>query len=154
MTSPSPKLLMRVVVTMLAGAAWPFACGLLFLHTGDTVLLTQIELLQSLGVHSGTILKLFIHFTDPIFWAVVFGVLFGLPLGMLVRENLMRYWGLFLTTVVVVGSIGDALNGMAIFLVELLLSPFLAYQAGILVAWLITARVLSHKEADLMLPAS
>lgn len=144
------ELLMRVSLTMLAGVAWPFACGLLFLHTGDTVLLTQIKLLQSLGVHSGTILKLLIYFTDPIFWAVVFGVLFGLPLGMLVRENMMRYWWLFLTTVVVVGSIGDAPNGMATFLLELVLSPFLAYQAGILAAWLITTRVLSYKEAYVM----
>lgn len=138
----------RVGLTVLAGVAWPFVCGMLFLHIGYDVLVLQIQLLQTLGIHSGTTLKELIQFTDAIFWSVLFGVMFGLPLAVLVRENVLRYWWLFFMTVLLLAAVGEVSNGVASFVTDLALSPFPVYQGGILVVWFITARTLSIREHD------
>jgi hypothetical protein len=145
--SPTRKIvLIRILLTVLAGIAWPFVCGMIFLQIGYDVLVLQIQLLQVLGIHSGASLKTIIHISDAVLWAVVFGILFGLPLGGLVRRNVMSYWGLFLATVLLLVAWGEVGNGsgLTVFISELALSQFPIYQAGILVAWYLTAKVLSR----------
>lgn len=138
----------RVGLTLLVAIAWPFACSGLFQQIGFEVVQWQIQVLQRLGIHSGESLKAIILFTDPLIWAAVFGILFGLPMGVLIRTSVVRYWGLFFITFLLLTAAFEALDGyQAIELItEVLLSPLPVYHAGILVVWFLTARALSRKE--------
>jgi len=141
----------RIGLIVLAGVSWPFACSGMFRGIGYDVLLLQIHLFQWLGIHSGASLKALLLFTDPIIWAAVFGFLFGLPLALLVRKNVMRYWWLFFMTVLFLAVEFDALNlNNAIETVsEIVLSPFPVYHTGILVIWFLTAKALSRRQENL-----
>lgn len=147
----SMRTVWRVGLTLLFAIAWPFACSGLFLQIGFEVVQWQIQVLQWLGIHSGDSLKEIIHFTDPLIWAAVFGLLFGLPLGVLVRTNVLRYWGLFFMTFLLLTAVFEALDvSHAIELIlEIVLSPFPVYQVGILVGWVLTAKALSRRQEDL-----
>lgn len=147
----SMRTVWRVGLTFLVAIAWPFACSGLFLQIGFEVVLFQIHLLQNLGVHSGNSLKAIIHFTDPIIWAAIFGLLFGLPLGVLVRTNVMRYWGLMFLTFLLLTAAFEALNvyHASELISEIVLSPYPVYQLGILVVWFFTARAVSRREERL-----
>lgn len=145
------NMLKRIGLTVLLGIAWPFVCGVLFQQIGFEASLLQIQLLQNLGVQSVDLLKELIIITDAIVWAVVFGLMFGLPLAVLVSKNVMRYWGLFFITASLLVTEGGVLNGNgpAAFISEIVQSSYLAYQAGILAVWFFTARALSRREESL-----
>jgi len=154
MTNPSinTRVLGHIGLTVLAGIAWPFVCGLIFLHIGYDALMLQIQLLQNLGIHSGATLEAFVHITDAILWALVFGILFGLPLAVFIRKHVMRYWWLFLITVLFLAVEGELADGKSAtdFISEIVFSPLPVYLFGILVVWFLTARTLSRKEKDVM----
>lgn len=144
------RMLGRIGLTVTAGVAWPYSFSLVMLAIGYDVLLLQIHLFQNLGVHSADSLKTLIHISDPIIWAVVFGLLFGLPLAVFIRQNVMRYWVLFLMTVLLMVAIGGVQGGSQAseFVTEIVLSPFLVYQSGVLVVWFLAARIISNRASE------
>lgn len=150
MSQVSWQILRCASITLFAGISWPFVCGMLFLQFGDDALLRQIQLLQTLGIHSGGSLKAVIQISDAILWAVVFGILFGVPLAIFVRQNVLRYWWLFFVPVFLLVAEGEIVNerGVIDFISELALSQFPVYHAFILIVWIVTARKLSHTKMD------
>lgn len=144
------RTLRYIALAVAGGSAWPFVCSELFLAFGLDVLQLQIKTLQNLGIHSAASLKAFIHISDSIIWAVVFGLLFGLPLAAFVRQNVMRYWGLYFSTVLLIVTTGGVLgeSKASEFVFDLLFSPFLVYQFGILIVWFFAARTFARHRSN------
>lgn len=137
----------RVLLTVLAGIALPYVCGFVLMHIGYEVLVLQVQLLKGIGIHSGARQESIIYFTDSFLWALMFGVLFGIPLAALVREQVLRYWSLFLITAlrfVLKDELSNE-NGFFDVVFELVISQFPVYLIGILIVWLLTAKTLIRK---------
>lgn len=146
--SPTKRtVLVRIILTVFAGLALPYVCGLVLSLIGYEVLVLQVQLLKGIGIHSGARQESIIYFTDSILWALMFGVMFGIPLAALAREKVLHYWTLFLITAlffVLKDELGNE-NAFYDVVIDIAISQFPIYLAGILIVWQLTAKALLTK---------
>jgi hypothetical protein len=134
------RTVLQIFIVVGAGVAWPFLCRELF-RFGGYVLLPQVELFQSIGVTSSQELKSFTGISDPVIWAVLLGLLFGVPLSALVRRSMIQYWLLLVATVVATNFIWAAQTdfGAVGFLPVLMFPAFWVHLLGVLAVWWLAA---------------
>jgi hypothetical protein len=82
----------RVVVVIALGVAYPFILTWLYAY-GDSISLLSLAAAKQFG--SPTALRLTYSAISAVCWAIVVGLMFGVPLGLTLRTQLFRYWLLF-----------------------------------------------------------
>jgi hypothetical protein len=105
------------LIAVLFGSIWPFILNQLFAFSGR-VTVPLIRTLADLGIAENV--PLAVRLLNAVIWALVLGVLFGVPLGLAVRKNLIAYWFVFVGSVLTV-SAAIALHadsGLGILLLE------------------------------------
>jgi len=88
---------LRSLITALAlGVVWWFVVAYALAYSAY-ISVPLIHMFRSLGAsvdHIHTLIRL----TDLVVWAALFGALFGLPLGFIVRSRVSIYWLIFVGT--------------------------------------------------------
>jgi hypothetical protein len=82
----------RVVVVAAVGAAYPIILTWLYAY-GDYISLMSLAAARQFG--SPATLRLSFSVISAVCWAVVVGLMFGVPFGLALRTQLFRYWLLF-----------------------------------------------------------
>ena len=85
------------VLAALLGSIWPFILVQLFALSGHvTVALAQTA--SDLGITENV--RLVVRAIHSVLWGLALGALFGIPLGLAVRSNVIPYWLVFVACVV------------------------------------------------------
>jgi len=105
------------LIAVLLGSIWPFILAQLFAFSGR-VTVPLIRTVADLGIAENV--PLMARMLSAVIWALVLGILFGVPLGLAVRKNVIAYWLVFVASVLTV-SAAIALHsgsGLGILLLE------------------------------------
>lgn len=135
-----------ILLPTALGAIWPLAVADLLAFAGYVT----VPLLQSahhLGLDASA--QLVVRIIDATLWSVVFGALFGIPLGVIARTKVVRAWLVFLASLLAFGFL-DAHRGqmgIGVVLVAWSIPETWLYVLAVLGFALCTARWVVVKEA-------
>jgi hypothetical protein len=135
-----------VLLPTALGAIWPHAVADLLAFSGQVT----VPLLQSahhLGLDASA--RLVVRIIDAALWSVIFGALFGIPLGLLAKTKVVGAWLVFLASLLAFSFL-DAHRGemgIGIVLVAWSIPETWLYVVAVLGFALCTARLMVVKEA-------
>jgi hypothetical protein len=136
-----PKLEPRgVLAALILAMAWPY---ILIDVLGFWLLEAEIHSIQALGISGLAEIHLVRVIIDPLICSLILGLLCGIPFGLVVRQNIFRYWLIFVVTLLIVGLVQSLLSewGIALFLDGLSVPDHWLYLAGVLVVAMVVARI-------------
>src|SRR5215469_14459053 len=92
----------RSLFALCLGVAWPLAQDGLFYLTLDWTWIGALlaKTTSALGFSDWASFKIALRVVGGVFWSLVYGIIFGLPLGFVVRKQLLRYWLIFVLTAI------------------------------------------------------
>jgi hypothetical protein len=137
----------RIVLLPAAlGAIWPHAVADLLAFSGHVT----VPLLQSahhVGLDASA--RLVVRIIEAALWSVIFGALFGIPLGLIARAKVVRAWLVFLASSLAFGLLDAHYSQLGIGIVPVAWSipETWLYVVAVLAFALSTARLLVIKEA-------
>ena len=88
-----------VAVALALGVAFQFVLDALYRYLGGYIVQLAFDVGKTLGLGEG-MLRAFVLTAGPACEAAILGVLFGVPLALLVLRNVIGYWLLFVGAVV------------------------------------------------------
>ena len=89
-----------VIASILLGALWYLLLPYLYVP-GAWITVGLMQVAHDLGV--GASAPPAIRIINAVLWSLILGLLFGVPLGLLVQRRLLYYWLLFIATRLAIG---------------------------------------------------
>ena len=105
-----PSHLRRVGVALALGFAFQFVLDALYRYGGGHIVQFVFDIGKALGLDEGT-LRAFVLTAAPACEASLLGILFGVPLGLVVPRHVLGYWLLFVSAVLTMQILTVAMTG-------------------------------------------
>ena len=134
-----------LLVGALFGVVWPFALTSLLAFSGH-VTIPLIRTAYELGLDM-TSARVIVRVMDAVLWSVILGGLFGIPLGLITRSNVVAAWVGFLIAILVVSIINSSRTqfGVGLVLLEWSIPETWVFAIAVLALAQLTAHFIAPK---------
>ena len=102
--------LRRVSVALVLGVAFQCVLDPLYRYGGGHITQLVFDIGKVLGLGEGT-LRAFVLTAAPAIEAALLGIVFGVPLGLLMSRNIVGYWLLFVSAVLTMQVLTIVMSG-------------------------------------------